>query len=217
MRHVGLLHVAQSPRLAHHGRFEARTHEAAVAESLATRRGGKDLAQSSDRVGNGREVGGVGETGEDLDELIVGVVVELQRQPEAAFQPGVRRDELGHWAGVPGDDDEQLVAVVLHPFHERIDRFAAELVVCECVRLVDEQRAAERLLDHLGGLDRGLTDVAGDEIGAVALDEMAVRQHADGAVDPRDEARDGGLAGTGIADEHEVAGHVGDLETGRNP
>ena len=52
------------------------------------------------------------------------------------------------------------------------------------------------VVDHLGGLDRGLADVAGDELGAVALDEVALREHADRAVDAGDEARDGRLAGS---------------------
>ena len=73
------------------------------------------------------------------------------------------------------------------------------------------------LRDHLGGLDRGLADVAGDELGAVALDEVTLRQHADRPVDARDEARDGGLARAGVADEHEMAREVGVLQAGRDP
>ena len=69
-----------------------------------------------------------------------------------------------------------------------------------------------RRVDDLGGLERGLADVAGDELGPVALDEVPLGQHADRAVDPGDEPGDRGLAGAGIADEHEVAGHVGGLQ-----
>jgi hypothetical protein len=39
--------------------------------------------------------------------------------------------------------------VILHCFHERIDRFTAEIVGRQRVRLVDEQRSAHCLLDHL--------------------------------------------------------------------
>ena len=69
----------------------------------------------------------------------------------------------------------------------------------------------------LGGLQRGLTDVAGHQLGAIALDEVALREEADGPVDPRDESGDRGLARAGVADEHEVAGEVGVAQALRAP
>ena len=48
-------------------------------------------------------------------------------------------------------------------------------------------------------------DVPGDEPAAVGLDEVALRQHTERVEDPRQEARDGRLAGAGIADDDKVA------------
>ena len=86
--------VAQPPRLAHHRRLElVRTKRPlpnpssrGVAARISRSRATASLV--------GREVGRGGEAGEDLDQLVVGVVVERERQPEPALEPGVRRDEL---------------------------------------------------------------------------------------------------------------------------
>ena len=91
-----------------------------------------------------REVGARGDRGEDLDQLVVAVVVELSVSRNRLSSPGF--DVMKRCIGlrVAGDDHQQLVAVVLHLLDQRIDRFAAEIVARERVRLVDEQRAAER-------------------------------------------------------------------------
>ena len=103
---VGLVDVTQPPRLAHDGGLEEGADEAAVAEPLVARRRREDLAQVRDRrVGRG-EVGARGDAGEDLDELVVAVVVELQREPEAALETRVRRDEAVHRLRVAGDDHD---------------------------------------------------------------------------------------------------------------
>ena len=68
--------------------------------------------------------------------------------------------------------------------------------------------------DDLGGLGRGLAEVAGDELGAVDLDEVAPGQQAQRLVDAADEAGHGRLPGAGVAGEHEVAGHGGALQPG---
>ena len=55
------------------------------------------------------------------------------------------------------------------------------------------------------GPRRRLSDVAGDELGAVGLDEVALRHEAEGA--PRiwlSQPRHGGLAGSRVAGEHQV-------------
>ena len=68
--------------------------------------------------------------------------------------------------------------MVLHELDERVDRLPTEVVLAapgEGVRLVDQQRAAERRLEHGAGPGRGLADVAGDELRAVGLDEVALR------------------------------------------
>ena len=102
------------------------------------------------------------------------VVREVDVVGEPAAQPGVRVDEPLHLLGVARGDDRQVVAMVLHQLDQLGDGLGAELAAPlhrQRVRLVDEQHATDRALD--GGLDleRGLADVAGDEVGARDLDE----------------------------------------------
>ncbi len=97
--------------------------------------------------------------------------------------------------------------MVLHELHERVDRLPPEVVLAapgEGVRLVDQQHATERRLEHGAGARRGLADVAGDELRAVGLDEVTLRDDAEGAVDLAEQPGDGGLAGARVAGEHEV-------------
>ena len=67
-------------------------------------------------------VGGRGQPGEDLDQLVVGVVGELDGGPEPAGQAGVLGDEQHHRVGVAGDDQHQVVAAVLHLLDQGVDR-----------------------------------------------------------------------------------------------
>src|SRR3712207_2250795 len=86
--------------------------------------------------------------------------------------------------------------------------FRSEVVLAargQRVGLVYEEDAAERLLRHVAHLHRRLPDVAGDEPRAVGLGQVAAPQHAERAVDLRDEPRHGRLARAGVAVEDEVA------------
>ena len=83
---------------------------------------------------------------EDRDQLVVGVVGEGDGAREAALQAGVGVDEVGHLLGVPGGDDGQVVAMVLHELHQRVDGLASEVVVATArqrVCLVDQQHPTE--------------------------------------------------------------------------
>ena len=113
-------------------------------------------------------------TSKIVDELVVGVVGEVDRVRNRLSRPGFWRDEDRHRAGVAGDDDDEVVAVVLHLLDEGVDRLLAVLVAGQRVGLVDEEHAADGGLHDLGRLHRGLADVAGDELGAVDLDELAL-------------------------------------------
>ena len=58
--------------------------------------------------------------------------------------------------------------MVLHQLHELGDRLGTELpcpLGRERIRLVDEQHAADRAVDDGLHLERGLPDIAGDQIG----------------------------------------------------
>jgi hypothetical protein len=98
--------------------------------------------------------------------------------------------------------------VVFHQLEQSFDGLAAEVVGparAQSVSLVDEEHAAQRVLRRLRRFDGRLPDVAGDEAGAVGLDEVAAPERAERAVDLREQARYGRLAGAGVAVEDEVA------------
>ena len=84
----------------------------------------------------------------------------------------------------------------------------------QAVRLVDEQHPAGRGGDGLGRLRRRLAQVAGDQLGAVDLDELALGQQPEGVVDAADQPGDRRLAGARVAREDEVSGDRGTLQPG---
>src|SRR3712207_2628901 len=104
---------------------------ARVAESLVAR--GAEHAEDGRefllRALGELEVGLLAEGLEYLDELLDAVVVEVDVLVEARAQPRVRVEEVLHLAGVAGDDDDEVVAVVFHHLQERLDGLAAEVVL----------------------------------------------------------------------------------------
>ena len=105
--------------------------------------------------------------------------------------------------------------MVLHQLHQLGDRLGAELpgpLGRERVGLVDEQHAADRPVDDGLHLERGLADVAGDEVGPRHLDEVPLRHQPDAAVQPGDDPGHGRLAGPGVAGEDDVqaGAHLGE-------
>ena len=110
--------------------------------------------------------------------LVRGVARELQPGGEPGGQAGVGGQEGLHLLLVPGQDDDEVVAVVLGPLEQRLHRLLAEPVglpvalVDQAVRLVDEQHPAERGVDELVGLDRGGAEVLADQVGPVRLDHL---------------------------------------------
>ena len=97
--------------------------------------------------------------------------------------------------------------MVLHELHDRVDRLPPEVLFAAAsqrVGLVDQERAAERRLEHGTRACRGLPDVAGDEVRPVGLDEVALGDDRQRAQDLAEQPGDGRLAGARVAGEHEV-------------
>ncbi len=156
---------------------------------------------------------------DDRDQLVGGVVGELDAAREAGGQARVGGEERLHLLGVAGDDDDHLVAVVLHQLQQGVHGLPAEVVAGrlargEGVRLVDEQHTAQGPFEDLAGQLRGVAHVAADEIGAGHLDELAARQHAQGREEFAVEPGDRGLAGARRAGEDEVVAEAGHRESG---
>ena len=105
--------------------------------------------------------------------------------------------------------------MILHGLEDGLDGLAAEVVLPaggEGIRLINEQHAADGLLNDLLGLERGLPHVARHEAGAVHLHKLALLQHADRGIEPREDAGHGGLAGAGVAEEDHVQAHRWDRQ-----
>ena len=87
----------------------------------------------------------LGQTEEDFGELVGRIVVEMDGLGEAALQSGVGVDEVVHLVGIASHDADELAAVVLQSFQQRVDSLATEAVVVtrfQGIGLVDEQHAA---------------------------------------------------------------------------
>jgi hypothetical protein len=146
------------------------------------------------------------EDGKQLGRLVVGKVDDVGGGGSAA-QAGVGAEELLHLVGVAGNDQYESAAVVLHTAEQCVDGFlseAAAALVTEPVRLVDEQHSVQGPVHGLVGPDRGLAHHAGDQVGDLGLHKMPSAQQAEVAVDLADQARDCGLAGAGVAGEHQM-------------
>ena len=139
------------------------------------------------------------------------VVVERQSSGEPGGQAGVGTDEALHLVGVAGDDDDHLVAVVLHQLDQRRDGLLTEVVAPpvgdQRVRLVDEQHAAQGTAERGLRLRRGMPDVLTDQGAPVDLDQMPGVEHAQRPKDLPVQPGHGGLAGAGVAGEDQVPGH----------
>ena len=154
---------------------------------------------------------------EDRHEFFGVVVGELDGPCESAFEARVRVDQFDHFGGVAGSDHRQVVTVVFHELDDRVDGFEAEVVFAtpgKGIGLVDEERSSERRLQDLLRRRRGLPDEAGNEAGAVGLDEVAFADHAEGAEDLGEQSGDGGLAGARISGEDQMLTGLNNGEVG---
>ena len=152
-----------------------------------------------------------------------GVAGELQPGGEPGGQAGVGGQEALHLLLVPGQDDDQVLAVVLGPLEQRLDRLHAEPVglpvalVDQAVRLVDEQHPAERGVDQLVGLDRGRAQVLADQVGPVRLDDLGHLEQAERVEDLGQHPGHGGLPGARRAEEDEVPHRLVGGDAGHGP
>ena len=126
--------------------------------------------------------------------------------------PGFEDDEGLHLVGISGDDDDDAVAVVLHEFEQRVDRLAAEIPAGAAgsagqrIGLVDEQNPIERGFAHVERLACAVCPTyPADEAGAVRLDQDALAQHVERAIDLAERARHLRLADARRSGKHHVA------------
>ena len=199
------------------GLLEEVAHPASVAEAAVAvgRLGGDERVEVAFHVGRQHVLALLCVHAEHRRKLLRRVVGELHVVVEARGESGIGVDEPLHFLRVARHDHHETVAVVLHALEERGNRLLAVGVVLPVhkrIRLVDEQDAAQRRVDHLAGLDRRLPRIAGHERAAVAFHEVPLLHHAERLVDLRHDARDGRLARAGVAREHHVIGDRRDLE-----
>jgi len=121
---------------------------------------------------------------------------------------GIGLEERVHPVLVAGQDDHQVLALVLHDLEQDLDGLlpvvALVLRAVQVVGLVDEQHAAHGPLEDLLGLGRGVPDVLADEFLAGDGDQVP----APGVAEPLEQLghpeRHRGLAGTRAAGEAHV-------------
>ena len=144
----------------------------------------------------------------DLHQLLRRVVgkVDVVRDPRG--QAGIGREELVHPVLVAGEDHDQPVALVLHHLEEDLDRLLAVVALVlravQVVRLVDEQHAAVRALEHVLGLRRRVPDVLPHQVVAGDRHQVPLLDVAEPVQDLRHPQRDGRLARAGVARERHV-------------
>ena len=127
---------------------------------------------------------------------------------DARTDPRVRLEERLHAVAIAREDHDEVVAVVLHHLQQDLDRLLAVVALVlrsiEVIRLVDEQHAAHRALQHLAGPRRRVPDVLADEVVARHGHEVSFADVAEAVQDLGHPQRDRGLAGAGIAGERHV-------------
>ena len=169
---------------------------------------GEVLAEGRLR-GRGQPVTRLGHhEGPDRRQLVQGVVgkVDVVRDPGA--HAGIGLEERVHPVLVAGQDDDQVLALVLHDLEQDLDGLltvvALVLRPVQVIGLVDEEHPAHGALEDLPGLRRGMPHVLADQL-------LAGNGHqvpAPGVTEPLKQfghpERDRGLAGARAAGEAHV-------------
>ena len=110
--------------------------------------------------------------------------------------------------------------MVLDQLDDRVDGLVAEVALAapgQGVGLVDEQHAADGLLEDRLDLERGLADEAGHQPGPVGLHQVPLLDHLQGPVDLGQQAGDRRLAGPRVAGEDQVATGLDHRQAPRQP
>ena len=146
----------------------------------------------------------------DRLEIGVGVIGKFDVVGDARAEARIGMEETVHLVGVAGENNHEIVAIVLHHLQQNLDRLlpvvALVLLPIEIVGLVDEQYAAHRLFQHLFRFRRGVADILADEIVTRHRDEVAAPHIAEPVKNLRHPDGHRRLAGAGIAGEAHVQG-----------
>ena len=123
----GSLQARQPQRLPVERLLEDRARVARVAEPLAARCAGEDPLERLVRARPELVLVLGRQPVRDLEQIGRRVVGERDLAGEAGAQARVRVEEGAHQPRIAGDDDDEAVAVVLHPLQQRLDRLGAEV------------------------------------------------------------------------------------------
>ena len=119
----------------------------------------------------------------DLQQLLSGVVRELDLVGKTAGKAAVGGEEGLHLPGVTCQNDHQLIPVILHSLHQRVDGFQPEAVLLAAVKavcLVNEEHTTQGALDDAVGQGGGVAGVAAHQIGTGHLHQLAAPEGTDG-------------------------------------
>ncbi len=100
---------------------------------------------------------------------------------KAGAQAGVTFDKPVHLVPVAGQNQNEVVLIVFHAFHQDVDRFFAEILFSAAgqgIGFVNKQNAAQGLFQLLARFLRRMSDILADQIGPFHLDQVPLRQHA---------------------------------------
>ena len=128
----------------------------------------------------------------------------MVRDPGA--HPRVGREEAVHPVLVAGEDDDELVPLVLHDLEQDVDDLLAVIArvlgPVQVVRLVDEQHPAHGPVQHPLRLRRRLPDELRDQVVPHRVDQLPGLQVPEPVQQLGHAQRHGGLAGAGGPVKH---------------
>ena len=133
--------------------------------------------------------------------------------PDPGGHARVGPEEHVHPVGVPGQDDDDIIAVRLHELQQDLNGLLAVVALVlrpvEVVRLVDQEDSAHRPLEYFLGLGCRMPDVLADEVVACRGDQLPLAQVAELGQQLAHAHGHGGLAGARAAGEAHVQAGAG--------